>query len=356
MENLLTNNQIRMGYIGAGGISRVHLEAASKLPDQVSMVSICDINEQAAKEKAEQFNIPNVYADYRRILESTEIDAVVVTLPNFLHSKVVAEALEAGKHVLCEKPMASNAVDARAMVEAQKKSKKKLMVSLNNRFRSEAQWLKQKISSDELGSIYYAKTGWVRRRGIPVWGAWFINQELSGGGPLIDIGVHTLDLTLWLMGYPKPVSVVGKTYAEFGPNQKGGWHGREFIPNAPFSVEDLAAAFIQLENGATIVLEASWASHIEKEETYVQLLGKDGGVRWRLDEDFKWFKEENGVPYDISPQFDKNDERLDLLKNFISSINNNHEPLSTAEQGLMISQILDAIYESSKTGKQVFID
>lgn len=352
----MKNDQIRVGYIGAGGISRVHLEAASQLPHDVSMAAICDINERLAMEKAEKYAIPHVYTDYRKILESEEIDAVVVTLPNFLHAKVVTDALEAGKHVLCEKPMASNAADAKAMVEAEKKSGKKLMVSLNNRFRSEAQWLRQNIASGGLGQVYYAKTGWVRRRGIPVWGAWFSNRELSGGGPLIDIGVHTLDLTLWLMGFPKPVSVVGKTYAEFGPRQKGGWHGRPMIPDAPFTVEDLASAFIQLENGVTIVLEASWASHIEKEETYVQLLGQDGGVRWSFDQEFKWFKEENGVPFDIVPQFAKNDERLDLLSDFVSSIKEDRAPTSTAEQGLIISQILDAIYESSKTGKQIFIE
>jgi predicted dehydrogenase len=359
-KQMQKQEKIRLGFIGAGNISKFHMAAAAKLTDRVALQAVCDVNERTAKEKAEKYGILSVYTDYKDLLASAEIDAVIITLPNFLHAKVSREALEAGKHVLCEKPMVTNAADAHAIIRARNKSGKQFMVGMNNRFRKAVQWIHRYVQSGRLGEVYYAKTGWIRRRGIPVWGSWFFDKNLSGGGPLIDLGVHVLDLTLWMLGYPRPVSVAGKTYAKFGPRHKGAWPGKSFAPHAAYTVEDFATAFIQLENEATIVLEASWASHIEQEKVYVELLGSEGGISWHLNpadgrEEVKLFKEQDGVPTNTVLHFDPNDERFDIFESFISCIENNSTPVCTAEQGLLIGKILESVYQSSETGKQVQI-
>jgi predicted dehydrogenase len=179
--------KIRLGFIGAGGISRFHMAAAAKLADRVTLQAVCDINETAAEEKAEKYGIRFVYTDYKDLLASPDIDAVIITLPNFLHAKVSVEALEAGKHVLCEKPMVTNAAEAHAVIRAWDQSGKQFMVSMNNRFRKAAQWIHHYVQSGKLGKVYYAKTGWIRRRGIPVWGTWFFDKNLSGGGQEVKL-------------------------------------------------------------------------------------------------------------------------------------------------------------------------
>jgi predicted dehydrogenase len=203
------------------------------------------------RKTAEEFGVKNVFTDYREMLSMDGIDAVSVCVPNHLHSTMAIDAFEAGKHVICEKPLAITPAEGEAMVAAGKKAGKLFMTAFNNRFRGDTQLLKKMIESGELGDIYYAKTGWIRRKGIPGMGGWFTTKAKSGGGPLIDIGVHVLDLAMWLMGNPKAVTVSGSTYAQFGPKGEGlgGWgHAEE---NGTFDVEDLAAGFIRMDTGAT---------------------------------------------------------------------------------------------------------
>jgi predicted dehydrogenase len=359
--NMENARPIRLGLIGAGGISKEHIKAALGLPERAVLQAICDVNEKAAAEKAEAHGIREVYSDYKQMLASPNVDAVIITVPNFLHAQVSVDSLRAGKHVLCEKPMVMKAEEADAIIRARDESGKQFMVSMNNRFRQAAQWLHERIESGAFGDIYHAKTGWVRRRGIPAWGAWFFDRERSGGGPLIDLGVHMLDVTLWLLGHPSPVAVTGKTYAKFGPRHQGAWPGTAFAPNAAYTVEDFATAFIQLENDATVLLETSWASHIEEERAYVELLGTEGGVRWEWNvagnrQEVKWFRNEHGIPADVTLHFDDQGERVALLDHFLTSITENTTPLCTAEQGLVIAKVLEAIYESSEQGRQVQIE
>jgi predicted dehydrogenase len=359
--NMENARPIRLGLIGAGGISKEHIKAALGLPERAVLQAICDVNEKAAAEKAEAHGIREVYSDYKQLLASPNVDAVIITVPNFLHAQVSVDSLRAGKHVLCEKPMVMKTEEADAIIRARDESGKQFMVSMNNRFRQAAQWLHERIESGAFGDIYHAKTGWVRRRGIPAWGAWFFDRERSGGGPLIDLGVHMLDVTLWLLGHPSPVVVTGKTYAKFGPRHQGAWPGTAFAPNAKYTVEDFATAFIQLENDATVLLETSWASHIEEERAYVELLGTEGGVRWEWNvagnrQEVKWFRNEHGIPADVTLHFDDQGERVALLDHFLTSITENTTPLCTAEQGLVIAKVLEAIYESSEQGRQVQIE
>ena len=241
--------------------------------------------------------------------------------------------------------MAMNAAEAAEMVAAGKKARKILMMGFNNRFRGDSQLLKSFIENGELGDIYYAKTGWIRRKGIPGLGTWFTTKAQAGGGPLIDIGVHVLDLTLWLMGNPRPVSVMGSAYAMFGPKAAAAVGGT-------YDVEDLAVGLIKLDNGGTLFLEASWASHIARDVIYTSLMGTEGGAE--LDP-LQIYKDIHGVPADITPQFQPVSGHEMAVKHFVECVRDGKEPMSTGQHGLDIMNILDAIYESMRIGKGVTI-
>lgn len=342
-----------IGMIGAGGISEAHLEAIKEEP-RAQVVAIADVAREVAANRAARHSIPQVYQDFRELLAEPDIDAVVVCVPNYLHAETAMLALAAGKHTLCEKPMAMNVQQAEEMIQAAKKADKILMVGQNNRFRSDAMYLKSLVDEGKLGQVYHAKTGWVRRNGIPGWGSWFTQKELAGGGPLIDIGVHMLDLTLWLLGHPKPVSVLGQTYAQFGPHKKGlsEWGRRD--EGGHFDVEDMAVAMITFENGLTLTLDASWASHIDKENVFLHLYGREGGTSLNLMEDrLTLYQDWRGTPAttEIVPRRDN--ERVRLFQNFMDSIAKGATPLCTPEQALYINRLIEAIYASAKTGEAV---
>ncbi|GED24421.1 oxidoreductase [Brevibacillus agri] len=343
----------KIGIIGAGGIALAHLEAAKREP-RAEIVAIADVSRETAAEKAEQYGIAHVFTDYEEMLSQAPIDAVIVCVPNYLHAQAAKQALAAGKHLLCEKPMAMNAQQAEDMIEAAKQAGKILMVAQNNRFRSQAQQVKAWLDEGRLGSIYHAKTGWVRRNGIPGWGSWFTQKELAGGGPLIDIGVHMLDLTLWLLDHPKPVSVLGQTYAQFGPHKRGlsEWGRRE--ENGKFDVEDMAVAMITFENGFSLTLDASWASHIEKENVFLQLYGQEGGVSLGLlEEKLTLYHEWGGVTATTELSPTPCNERVMLLANFLDAVEGKAQPLCTPEQALYITRLIEAIYQSAQTGEAV---
>jgi predicted dehydrogenase len=334
---------VRIGVIGVG-IGNLHMQSMMKLPlGQVEIAAICDADKARAEERATEYGVTKVFTDHKEMMKDDGLDAVMVCVPNFLHSEMTLDAFAAGKHVYCEKPMAMNAVDAEQMVEAGNKAGKILMMGFNNRFRGDSQLLKSFIKSGELGDIYYGKTGWIRRDGIPGLGGWFTTKDKAGGGPLIDLGVHVLDLTLWLMGNPKPVSVMGSAYAKFGPQaakEQGG----------TYDVEDLAAGLIKLDNGATLFLEASWASHIAQDVIYTNLVGTAGGAD--LDP-LRIYKKIHGVTTDLKPQFHPADGHQMAVKHFVDCLREGKQPMATGQHGLDIMRILDSIYKSMETGQSV---
>lgn len=342
------NEKVGVGVIGVG-IGSFHIQGYQQCPD-AEVVAVCDLNEARAKATADQYCIPNVYMDYNEMLKREDIDAVSVCTPNFLHAPISIAAFEAGKHVICEKPLAMNPIEGEAMVAASKKAGKLFMTAFNNRFRGDTQVLKKFIENGELGEIYFGKTGWIRRKGIPGMGGWFTTKSKSGGGPLIDIGVHVLDLALWLMGNPKAVTVTGTTYAKFGPKGEGtgGWGIAE--SDGSFDVEDLAAGFIRLDTGATLMLEASWASHIKQDMIYTNLCGTKGGA----DVDpLRIYTDINGIPSDITPSYPQVAGHIMEIKHFVDCLVNGTELISTGEHGLEVVRILDAIYKSAATGKEI---
>ncbi|MFC7441264.1 Gfo/Idh/MocA family protein [Laceyella putida] len=347
------SDKVRIGMIGAGGISQAHLQAIQK-EERAEAVAIADVFVDGAKQTAEKFNIPRVYENYQEMIEKEELDAVIACVPNFLHAPVTTYSLSKGKHVLSEKPMALNVEEALHMKESADRAGKVLMVAQNNRFRSETQLAKKWVMEQELGRVYHAKTGWVRRNGIPGWGSWFTQKDKAGGGPLIDVGVHVLDLTLYIMGYPKPVSVWGKTYDVFGPQkQKTMGYGR-VDDQGKFDVEDLAIAVIHFENGATLTLDASWASFIKEERVYCELLGDQGGASLDLGKrTATLFKDDGRVYQDETHDLNEQDDRLALLTNFLDSVQGKAEPICKPEESITVQRILDAIYRSAETGELI---
>jgi predicted dehydrogenase len=300
-----------------------------------------------------------VHDNHQQLLADPEVDAVIVAVPNSQHAPIAIEALRAGKHVLLEKPMAVNAAAAKEIVKVHQGSGLTLMLAHQMRWEWLSLQVKEQIAKGSIGRVYNAKTGWLRRKGIPGWGTWFTQMEQSGGGPLIDIGVHMIDLTLHLMGSPKPVSVFGTTYAEFGPKKRGiGTWGK---PNwdGTYDVEDLATALIKMEDGSSLSLDVSWAAHTEMlgNKPYIYLMGSDGGAsmsgpKGKLHTEL--FDRTADVEL-ITP--DKVESaRVGMARHFIQCVKEGKEPLTSAMSGLTNSLILEAIYESSRTGKVVELD
>ncbi|MBI2844039.1 MAG: Gfo/Idh/MocA family oxidoreductase [Armatimonadetes bacterium] len=345
-------SKIKVGVIGCGGIARRrHFPALLAQPD-VEVVAACDVDENCVQSVASEFGVPRVFSDYKDMLSMDEMDAVDICTPNFVHMAPTIAALEAGKHVLVEKPIARNAAEAARMVEAARKSGTKLMVAHCFRFRSDSQALKRFVDGGAMGEIYYARVHAIRRRGIPSWGV-FTDKEKQGGGPLIDIGVHILDTALWLMGYPRPVSASAMTYAKFGkrPGVIGLW-GQWDYNN--FTVEDFAAGFVRFENGASLTIESSFAANIEKDSMNFCILGTEGGCQF---DPLKIFREEHGTLVDLTPTcLPTVDMYQAEVRAFLDSIWNDTEPAVTGEQALTVAKVLDAIYESSERGAEVGIE
>jgi predicted dehydrogenase len=343
---------IGIGIIGSGGIAQgAHMPGYKALENEgVKMVGCADANADTARKAAEAFGVPHVFTDYKKLLEMDEVDAVSVCTPNFLHMQPTIDALEAGKHVLVEKPLAMNATEGKAMVDAAKRTGKKLQVGLMTRFQSPAQALKRFIDAGEMGEIYFARAVAMRRRGIPGWGV-FTQKDKQGGGPLIDIGVHILDLTLWLMGHPKPTFCSGQTYAKFGKRDgvlglMGQWDPKIF------TVEDFAAALVRFENGATLSLTSSFCANQEQRDQFnTELFGTEGGCSYNP---CKMFLERHGTLIDASPAFlpQVNGHHVEV-KEFVKAIREDTPVLVTGEEALMTTQIIDAIYRSGEEGREV---
>ncbi len=354
-------NQVKTAVIGLG-VGMAHGRGYLACPGS-ELYAVCDIDLQRLHERGDELHIPRErqFADFNEMLALPELDAVSIALPNYLHAPVTIAALRAGKDVLCEKPLSISAADAQTMVDAARALNRKLMVCFNYRFRDDSRWLKSLQEAGSLGDIYYAKASWMRCQGIPGFGGWFTQKSKSGGGPLIDLGVHILDLTLWLMGYPKPVSVSGATFAAFGPRGQKAWGARP--DKVEYSVEDLAAGFVRFENGACLQIEASWASHTKpgRDEYSVNLFGTEGGceldVPNYIDHDTVLFYNETGnVPVQIKPNITTRGGHDRVVAHFVECLQNDKAPEATGEQGTQLIRIIDSLYESARSGHEVRLD
>lgn len=349
------SNKIKVGIIGVGNIGEVHIKGFQAAADECEVVGVTDVNIDFAKARAAQYNIPNVYETSEQLLANDEIDAVVITAPNAFHAPLAVQALEAGKHVMIEKPMGIDGASAREILKASRAAEKTVMVAHQMRWEAVPLQIKQQIERGELGEIYTAKAGWFRRKGIPGWGTWFTQKDKSGGGPLIDIGVHLLDLSMHLMGNPKPVAVSGATYAKFGPERKGigDWGKPDW--NGIYDVEDLATALIRMEDGSTLTLEVSWAVHMDTDSApFIHLMGTEGGVSYRGGKGkFLTEKFDRAIEVDLTPPEQDEGARSRITRHFLECIREGKQPWTSALSGFTTNLILDAIYESSRTGQEV---
>jgi len=351
--------KVKVGIIGAGGIVQIgHIPSFQKLPD-VEVVAISDPNEEKLKFVAEKFRIPRTFSDYKKMLEIKDIEIISICSPNFAHREQAVNSLMSGKNVLCEKPVAMNSKEAEEILNTAKRTKKKFMVAFPQRFTPSGIFLKKMIDRGEFGEIYYAKASYLRRRGIPGLGGWFTTKKLSGGGPLIDVGVHILDKVYWLMGAPEPVSVSGATFQKFKDKAvDGGWPPVETRVGdkyaRTFDVEDLSSGFIKFKNGASLFLEASWAGNSEAGLS-ISLFGEKKGAK----EDgsgLKIFDEEDGVLLDNSPVLPGADVYFEEIKHFVSCVREDKEPVTKPDEILNVIRIIESIYKSASTGREVRLE
>ncbi len=356
----MKNDTLKIGIISCGGLANSkHMPSLQKVKD-VEMVAFCDIAEEKARKAKADFGTEDaqVYTDYKKLLEDPSIDVVHICSPNRSHSFMTVDALDAGKHVMCEKPMAINSAEAQKMIDARDRSGKLLSIGYQNRFRSDVQFLKAEAEAGTLGEIYYAEAIAVRRRAVPTWGV-FLNEYEQGGGPLIDIGTHALDLALWMMNNYKPKYCVGTTFHKLNNDTATGNAWGDWNPEK-FTAEDSAFGFVVMENGATVYLKSSWALNIaDPREAITTLCGTKGGADMLDGLRINCIR--NNKQCILKPDFNPggvafNDASSGLspealeAKLWIEAVRNNTAPVTTAEQAFTVTRILEGIYTSAKTG------
>ncbi len=345
-------NTLNVAVIGAGAIGVDHIASFQQHP-AATVVALADVSPERGREAAEKYKIPDLVTDYKVLLARDDIDAISIALPNYLHAPVALAALKAGKHVMIDKPIATNARDAAKVVAEAKKRRRLVMVGQNNRFTADVQTAKQLIEQGVLGDVYHAKTAWTRRSGIPRTGSWFTQKKFAGGGCTYDIGVHALDRCLYLLGEFDAVAVSGQTYAQFGPRGLGDgtWGKSEVDPKRPFDVDDMSVALIRMKSGRTVLLEASWAAHQALQDlNATQLFGTEAGLSLPPLQLFR--KTEHGYSVE-AVKATASLVNANRMIHFVDCILGKAEPFVKPAESVAVQKILDAIYLSAKSGREV---
>ncbi len=347
---------IRIGMIGVGQIGKAHLRHYAQIPG-AQIVAAADVNETELQRVAEEFHIPFTTTDFRKLLERDDIDAVDVCLHNNLHAPVTIEALEAGKHVYCEKPMAGAYIDALAMYEAARRTGKKLSIQLATLFSKETKAAKRLIDGGYLGKVYHARSTGFRRRGRPFVDGYgtasFVQKAVAAGGALYDMGVYHIAQVLYLLGLPSVERISGKIYQETDMDARR----REI---SGYDVEELGLGFVKCANGLTIDIIEAWAIHLDGFEGS-SIVGSKGGVRLNP---FGYFT--TLADMDMNATFDLNSadwrwhqlvENTDAYDSpqhhWIAALQGRVELLPTAEIALATMLISEGIYLSDRLGREV---
>jgi len=349
-----SSRTFNVAVIGAGAIGLDHIRSFQQHP-AARVVALAEVSPERGREAVAAFGIEILVTDYRELLKRADIDVISIALPNFLHASVAIEALKAGKHVMVDKPMATNARDAAKLIATARQKRRRLMVGQNMRFSPEVQTAKHLINQGKLGELYHAKTCWSRRSGIPRIGSWFTQKQFAGGGCTYDIGVHALDRALFLMGEFDAAAVSGQTYSKLGPLGRGdgNWGKSEIDQTAKFDVDDLAVALIKLKSGRTVLLEASWAAHQPESEFFTsQIFGTDAGI---VLNPLRLIRPSRSgyVTEEITPTTPLVNENR--MVHFIDVLLGKAEPYVHPTESLAVQKILDAIYRSAATGREVRI-
>jgi predicted dehydrogenase len=344
---------LKVGIVGVGGIARTHMPGW-EASEHAEVVAGADLVEPVLQKWGELHNIKKLSTDPADLFKDPGIDIIDVCTPNNYHAPLAIAALEAGKHVICEKPLAPTPAEIREMIAARDASGKLLMTAQHFRFRGSSKAMKAEIETGTLGDIYHARSWMLRRAAAPVRPG-FILKAHSSGGPCIDIGVHILDLTLWFMGNPKPVAITGVARAELA-HQDGAfsiWGGR--IPSE-FDVEDFATAFVRFENGATLILEVSWLLHhdTEVEDMQMWLYGTKGGCHWPKCEVLQAnYTTQQLYNRTLKITRDRMEPHALECVEFAQAIVEGAPSPVPAEQSLQVMTILDGIYRSQQTGGEI---
>ena len=354
---------LKVGVIGLGFAGTTHLDAYQKVPN-VEVVALAGKEVPRLHELGTTRGVPNLYEDWEDLVARDDLDAVSIGTPNFLHAPIAVAALESGKHVLCEKPLATNGDEAATMVQAAQKANRVLEIAFNHRRRGDVQLLHEYVESGALGRIYHAKSSWLRRQGIPGIGSWFTNKTAAGGGPLIDLGAHVLDIALFLMGEPRVLSASAATYNELGTKGVGGsaFGGVKTGVGSTYEVEDLASAFLRLEGGGTLILEASWAGYSKAvEDVEVELMGTDGGAQifsrnYSSESTLTLFGDVAGQPAITVPNLPPSGRHAQVIAEFVEIVRGGNWSAHSGVYGLHRTRVLDACYASALQGREVAVE
>lgn len=348
-------NKLRVAVVGCGWAGDVQLRIFRKIP-QVEIVAIVDIDSQRLKARGTEHNVGDLYSDWKQMLRNAKPDAVSVCTPNGLHAQPVIDACNAGCHVMTEKPMAMTPAECEKMIAAAEKNRRLLAVGFQCRFHPNTRFLIRARNEGRFGKIMFVKCQALRRRGIPNWGV-FGQKKLQGGGPLIDIGVHVLEMAHYTMGRPKPIAASGNTWTWMGdkPSKvESMWPNWDY---KTYTVEDLAIGQIRFETGAFLQIEASFASHIEKDVWNFQLMGEKGGCCWDPPAIFtdQAGTMVNAYPAWLSDKVDYQTLFTHKLQNWVDAIRKGTKLESPGEDGLAVQKMLDGVYRSARAGKEVAI-
>jgi predicted dehydrogenase len=357
---------VRAGVVGLGWAGQQHMAAYDEA-EGVQLVGMAGKEPGPLQRLGDRYGVEHRVGDWRELLDSAALDVLSVATPTVLHGPIAVAALNAGIHVLSEKPIAENAGVAAQMVTAAKDNDRVLDVSFNHRMRGDVQALKKIIDAGLLGSIYYAKAGWLRREGIPGLGSWFTRVAASGGGPLMDIGVHMLDMALYLLNEPSVRAATAATYAEFGPRGKGatdfGVSRKTGVIPGEFDVEDLSTAFLRLGGGGTLLIESSWAQWIPHDQCYVALYGADGGanIEWgglpgETYRKLSIWTEVEGVAAELNPSPPPDGGHRECVLEFLAKVRSGDFAAHRGETALTRAMVVDACYASASEGREVLID
>lgn len=351
-----TFQPLHVGVIGLGWSGETHIKAYLQQPN-VAVQALAGLEADRLAALGKTYNIPHLYPDYQELIARDDLDAVSVCLPNFLHAPVSIAALKRGKHVLCEKPLARTAAEAETIVQAAAAAGRVLQVVFNQRARGEIQVLKRYIEAGNLGRIYHVKASWIRRSGIPGLESWFTKRAMSGGGPLIDIGVHMLDLVLYLLNEPEVTTINAATYAELGPRGRGSGSTTKMFVGSGYEVEDFATTFLRLADGTTVQLDVSWAVY-GSERFDMALFGTEGGAEIKRRPN-SWeallqiYTDVAGVASEIHPHVTRGEGHVAVVRNFVEAIRSGDWSAHIDREGLRRNRIIDACYTSALEGREI---
>ena len=339
---------VRVGVIGCGTMGKIHVRTLKRLGAEV--VAVCDVDEAELRYAREALGVERTYRDYRDLIVLSDLDAVVIVTPNYLHHSMTVEALKEGKHVLCEKPPALTARQVKEMFDASERSGRALLIGLTFRFRKLSRVFRECVLRGDVGTPYLLKATMTRRSGIPGHGSWFTTKEMAGAGPLYDVGVHALDLAMWIANDFSAKEVMASTYAKLGPRGLGRGAWGKPVPGGPFTVEDWAVAFIRMESGATAVLEAGWAGHVSGDKFNVVVMGDRGGLDYS---EASLYREEDGTLVDVKFKVGREEPLEEELKHFLRVVRGQEEPVTKRDEMILLQATLEAALKSAEEGRPV---